>query len=100
MLMIIDCSFINRYIFPGGYLPSVVQLVNHIATESNGTLIVESVENVGGHYARALRLWRENFLINFDARIRHALIRKHPEMDDGEIEVFRRKWEVRARPHP
>jgi cyclopropane-fatty-acyl-phospholipid synthase len=93
-------SFINHYIFPGGYLPSITQLLNHITTESNGTLIVEKVENIGGHYARALRLWRERFLATFNSTIRPALKREHPDMGEEEIEVFRRKWEVITLPHP
>lgn len=87
-------SFINHYIFPGGYLPSITQLLNHITTESKGTLIVEKVENIGGHYARTLRLWKEAFLQNFDSQIRPALKREHPDMSEEGIDVFRRKWEV------
>jgi cyclopropane-fatty-acyl-phospholipid synthase len=88
-------SFINHYIFPGGYLPSTTQLINHITTESAGTLIVEKIENIGGHYSKALRLWKEEFLANFEEKIRPALKVEHPEMDDEGIDVFRRKWEVR-----
>lgn len=87
-------SFINRYIFPGGYIPSVTQLLNHITAESKGTLVVEKVENIGGHYTKTLRLWRERFLANFEDKIRPALMRDHPDMEEEDIEVFRRKWEV------
>ena len=87
-------SFINQYIFPGGYLPSITQLLNHITTQSNGTLIVENVENIGGHYVKALRLWREAFLDNFDEKIHPALLKGHPTMTSEAVEVFRRKWEV------
>ncbi|GAB1316743.1 Tuberculostearic acid methyltransferase UfaA1 [Madurella fahalii] len=86
-------DFINHYIFPGGYLPSITQLLNHITIESKGTLIVERIENIGGHYARALRLWRERFLATFEDTIRPALRREHEDMGDEEVEVFRRKWE-------
>ncbi|KAL1911348.1 hypothetical protein Sste5344_002728 [Sporothrix stenoceras] len=86
-------DFINHYIFPGGYLPSTTQLLNHIITESEGTLIVERVENIGGHYARTLRLWKEAFLARFDDTIRPALRREHVGMSNDEMEVFRRKWE-------
>ncbi|KAK0714800.1 cyclopropane-fatty-acyl-phospholipid synthase [Lasiosphaeris hirsuta] len=86
-------DFINTYIFPGGYLPSTTQLINHITNESKGTLIIEKVENIGGHYAKALRLWKEAFLAEFEAKIRPALQAEHPEMTEAEIEVFRRKWE-------
>ncbi|CAK7198139.1 hypothetical protein SEUCBS139899_000797 [Sporothrix eucalyptigena] len=86
-------DFINHYIFPGGYLPSITQLLNHISTESAGTLIVEGVENIGGHYARTLRLWKESFLERFEDTIRPALRKEHAGMSDAETEVFRRKWE-------
>ncbi|OTB01121.1 hypothetical protein M426DRAFT_323768 [Hypoxylon sp. CI-4A] len=86
-------DFINKHIFPGGYLPSITQLLNHISKESRGTLIVERVENIGGHYAKTLRLWREKFLSNFESKIRPALKEEHPQMTQQEIEVFRRKWE-------
>ncbi|KAI1336631.1 cyclopropane-fatty-acyl-phospholipid synthase [Xylariaceae sp. FL0016] len=86
-------DFINKHIFPGGYLPSITQLLNHITKESKGTLIVERVENIGGHYAKTLRLWKEKFMLNFDSKIRPALRTEHPQMTDEEVEVFRRKWE-------
>ncbi|KAL8410959.1 hypothetical protein RB596_000567 [Gaeumannomyces avenae] len=86
-------DFINKYIFPGGYLPSTTQLLHHIAKESHGTLIVERVENIGGHYTKTLRLWKESFLGSFDARIRPALKKEHADMTEQEMDVFRRKWE-------
>jgi cyclopropane-fatty-acyl-phospholipid synthase len=42
-----------------------------------------------------LRLWRERFLANFDDKIRPALVKEHPDMTKDEVDVFRRKWEVR-----
>ncbi|RDA85124.1 hypothetical protein CP532_1553 [Ophiocordyceps camponoti-leonardi (nom. inval.)] len=86
-------DFINHYIFPGGYLPSITQVLNHISQQSDGTLIVENVENIGGHYARTLRLWNESFRDNFDVKIRSALLQEHPDMTEEAVEVFRRKWE-------
>ncbi|KAK3319228.1 cyclopropane-fatty-acyl-phospholipid synthase [Apodospora peruviana] len=85
-------DFINHYIFPGGYLPSTTQLINHITAESKGTLIVEKIENIGGHYPRALRLWKEEFMANFDTKIRPALRAEHEGMTDAEMDVFRKKW--------
>ncbi len=87
-------DFIRKYIFPGGYLPSISQLVETINSGSAGTLIMERVENIGGHYAKTLRLWRLNFLQNFNSRIRPALMSEHEDMGEKEVEVFRRKWEV------
>jgi hypothetical protein len=87
-------DFIRKYIFPGGHLPSISQLVENISKASEGTLVVERIENIGGHYAKTLRLWREAFMKNFDSRIRPALMMEHKDMGETEIEVFRRKWEV------
>jgi len=87
-------DFIRKYIFPGGHLPSISQLVENISKASEGTLVVERIENIGGHYAKTLRLWREAFMKNFDSRIRPALMMEHKDMGEKEIEVFRRKWEV------
>ena len=56
------------------------------------TLVVEKIENIGGHYAKTLRLWREDFVKNFDSRIRPALMNEHDDMGEKEVEVFRRKW--------
>lgn len=77
-------DFIRKYIFPGGHLPSVTQLVNSIASGSKGSLIVDTVTNIGPHYARTLRTWKENFLENFE------LFEKELK---GDSEVFKRKWE-------
>ncbi|KAH8678893.1 Mycolic acid cyclopropane synthetase-domain-containing protein [Tricladium varicosporioides] len=86
-------DFIRKYIFPGGHLPSITQLLDNIEKGSQGTLIVERIENIGGHYAKTLRLWKENFMTNFDSRIRPALKEEHKDMGDKEVDVFRRKWE-------
>lgn len=88
-------DFIRKYIFPGGHLPSIAQLVEKINIGSEGTLVVEKIENIGGHYAKTLRLWREEFMLNFESRIRPALMLEHEDMGEKEVAVFRRKWEVR-----
>lgn len=85
-------DFIRKYIFPGGHLPSITQLLENINKGSNGTLVVEKIENIGGHYAKTLRLWREKFEANFESRIRPSLMLEHADMGDKEVEVFRRKW--------
>lgn len=59
-------DFIRKYIFPGGHLPSISQLVENISKGSEGTLVVERIKNIGGHYAKTLRLWKEKFMSNFD----------------------------------
>jgi cyclopropane-fatty-acyl-phospholipid synthase len=82
-----------RYIFPGGHLPAVTRLVSAIAAGSRGALVVDSVENIDSHYAKAMRLWREAFLREFGAEVRPALRRECAGMGERDVEVFRRKWE-------
>jgi cyclopropane-fatty-acyl-phospholipid synthase len=89
-------DFIRKYIFPGGHLPTVTQLAQSINTGSKGSLIIDGIENIGGHYAKTLRLWRHNFLVNFDTRIKVALMKERADMGEKDIEVFRRMWEVSA----
>ncbi|KAI7156051.1 cyclopropane-fatty-acyl-phospholipid synthase [Hortaea werneckii] len=120
-------DFIRRYIFPGGHLPTVTQLMDAVRAGSTPgkkdggkglmkdeqqqqqqqpRLIPESVENIGPHYAKTLRLWRQAFMQNFAAKIRPALLNEHSSpdsagkeggsnktMSEDEIETFKRKWE-------
>ncbi len=58
-------DFIQRYIFPGGHLPSLEAMCEAMGDHSN--LYVEEVENIGIHYAETLRRWRERFLGEVDA---------------------------------
>lgn len=87
-------DFIRKYIFPGGHLPNTTQLLSSIEKGSEGSLVVERIENIGGHYAKTLRLWRDCFLREFEARIAVALREEHVGMGEREVEVFKRKWEV------
>jgi cyclopropane-fatty-acyl-phospholipid synthase len=57
-------DFIQRYIFPGGHLPSLEAMSGSMGEHSE--LYVESAENIGVHYAETLRRWRERFLDNVD----------------------------------
>ena len=87
-------DFIRKYIFPGGHLPTVSQLVSSIDRGTKGTLVVDAILNIGGHYAKTLRLWGEEFERKFDSKIRPALLKEHKNMSDKDVEVFRRKWQV------
>lgn len=88
-------DFIRRYIFPGGHLPAVSELVGTIHGASGGSLVVDSIENIGPHYAKALRLWREAFLDNWEERIKPQLMKEKKDegMDAESAEVFKRKWD-------
>ena len=55
--------FIRKYIFPGGYIPSLSEVLP--AIERSG-LYVTDVEILRLHYAETLRLWRERFLAGWD----------------------------------
>lgn len=52
-------DFIQKHIFPGSHLPSLGAVLN--AAHNNSELIVESIENIGPHYARTLAEWRRRF---------------------------------------
>ncbi|KAE8380442.1 cyclopropane-fatty-acyl-phospholipid synthase [Aspergillus bertholletiae] len=83
--------FILKYIFPGGYLPTVSILLNHIYEGSAGSLEVTSAESSGSHYGKTCAVWRENFLSNWDT-IKAHYQKENPQSTDFEIEAFRRKW--------
>ncbi len=51
--------WIRKYIFPGGYIPALSQVLPHI--EESG-LWVTDLEILRLHYANTLALWRERFL--------------------------------------
>ena len=55
--------WMTRYIFPGGYTPSLSQVVGPI--EKSG-LIVSDIEVLRTHYAHTLRHWKERFTNNKD----------------------------------
>jgi cyclopropane-fatty-acyl-phospholipid synthase len=51
-------NFFQKYIFPGGMLPSVEAL----RESSSGTaLVVRDVEEIGHHYVRTMHEWRDRF---------------------------------------
>jgi len=51
--------WITKYIFPGGYTPSLSQIARPI--EDSG-LIISDIEVLRMHYAHTLRHWKERFL--------------------------------------
>ncbi|KAL3846121.1 hypothetical protein ACJIZ3_003524 [Penstemon smallii] len=53
-------GFIKEYVFPGGCLPSLNRVTSAMAVASR--LSVVHLEDIGSHYCRTLRIWRENFL--------------------------------------
>jgi cyclopropane-fatty-acyl-phospholipid synthase len=51
-------TWIQRYIFPGGLLPSVTAIQDSLARTR---LRITGREDFGAHYAETLRIWRERF---------------------------------------
>jgi cyclopropane-fatty-acyl-phospholipid synthase len=73
-------DFIQRYIFPGGALPSVAGMLDIVGRDTDMNLL--HMEDFGLHYARTLRLWHDNF--------RHA----HGYLAElGYDDYFLRLWE-------
>lgn len=55
--------FIRKYIFPGGYIPSLSEVLPHI---ENSGLVITDIEVLRLHYAETLKAWREAFMLNRD----------------------------------
>ncbi|ATC33493.1 class I SAM-dependent methyltransferase [Caulobacter vibrioides] len=70
-------AFTQKYIFPGGYIPGLSEIVT--AIERAGLWITD-IEILRLHYAETCRIWRERFMADPDI----------PQMFD---ERFRRMWE-------
>lgn len=51
--------WIAKYIFPGGYIPALSEVLPHI---ERAGLLVTDVELLRLHYAQTLKAWRERFL--------------------------------------
>jgi len=54
------CDWIQKYIFPGCFVPSVKKLQD--AATKKTDLVLEGSDNIGLHYARTLAEWRTRFL--------------------------------------
>lgn len=89
-----EVDFIRKWIFPGGILPSVTFMTNAISKGSRNRLTIDSIQNIGPHYARTLREWESRFKLNFDAIVAPCLVRTYPELVQKPkgIEIFKRKW--------
>lgn len=55
-------DFIQKHIFPGGFLPSMALMTGILADKTD--MIVRDVLDIGLDYAQTLRHWREAFLEN------------------------------------
>jgi cyclopropane-fatty-acyl-phospholipid synthase len=52
-------DFIQRFIFPGSFIPSVTAIADSLRRATD--LKIFHLEDIGPHYATTLRRWRENF---------------------------------------
>jgi cyclopropane-fatty-acyl-phospholipid synthase len=75
-----NVDFIQRYIFPGGCVPSVQVMNSAIAKVTD--LTVTRIDDIGLHYATTLNHWRKNFFARLD-EVRGL----------GYSEAFIRMWE-------
>ncbi|MDO6427891.1 cyclopropane-fatty-acyl-phospholipid synthase family protein [Thalassotalea sp. 1_MG-2023] len=74
-----NVDFIQRYIFPGGFLPSISELTNQLTKHTS--LVMEELHDIGLHYAKTLADWRKAFLNAW------------PELSTlGYDEEFKRLW--------
>ena len=55
--------FIEKHIFPGGYIPSLSEVMPHI---ERAGLVVTDIEFLRLHYAETLKAWRERFLAHWE----------------------------------
>jgi cyclopropane-fatty-acyl-phospholipid synthase len=69
-------AWIDKYIFPGGMLPSLAQITKSI----EGLMMIEDVHNFGADYDKTLMAWFENFDKHWD------------ELKDQYDERFYRMW--------
>ncbi len=72
-------TWINKYIFPGGFLPST-DVIEQV-TRNHTTLRVSGRLDFGQHYAETLRLWDQRFLAAHDE-----------VLELGFDEIFARMW--------
>ncbi len=73
-------DYIQRYVFPGSFIPSVTALLASVSRSTD--MKVFDLEDIGPHYARTLRAWRERFFANL-GKVREL----------GYSESFIRLWE-------
>lgn len=52
-------DFIQKHIFPGGFLPSLSMMTDLLARKTN--MVVRDIKDIGIDYAQTLAAWRENF---------------------------------------
>ena len=72
-------TWIHKYVFPGGIIPSLRAIEDNLAAHTALSLVER--RELGPHYARTLALWRDRFLANWGV------------LSDSFDETFKRMWE-------
>lgn len=72
-------SFINKYIFPGGYIPSIAEMIIPANKEK---LKIIDVESLRIHYQLTLEHWHKRFMQHWD------------EIEKQKGERFMRIWDI------
>lgn len=72
-------SFLNKYIFPGGYIPSIAEMV--IPSNKEGLKLID-LESMRRHYQLTLEEWRRRFVQHWDDIIK------------TKDERFMRMWDI------
>jgi len=75
-----EVDFIQKYIFPGGSLPSITAMAESLTRSTD--MVIYQLDDIGADYARTLRDWRERFF-QHESQIREL----------GYNESFIRLWE-------
>ena len=71
---------ITKYIFPGGYTPSLSEVTTPV---ENAGLIVSDIEVLRLHYSHTLRHWKENFIKKSKMNVSH-----HYDISDDLYDLF------------
>jgi len=58
-------DFIQRFVFPGGFLPSISAMTASLSRTSDLQML--HLQDIGFHYAKTLRRWRRDFFRNIEA---------------------------------
>lgn len=74
-----NVDFIQRYIFPGGFLPSITAMTTTMTRHTD--FITRDLFDIGQDYARTLSEWRQRFYQQW-----------HMLSDQGFDETFQRLW--------
>jgi len=72
-------DFIQKYIFPGGFLPSIKSL-NKLSIQSD--LKIENYQLYGQHYSSTLREWKKSFFDSWDLISRQGFSTNFKKMWD------------------